>query len=215
MENKVKIYVLDISNKHFDLSNLSLLEEKRRDNILVARNYLYKLRSMYAGLLLRHAMLNEGVVFDDSLNVEYSDNGKPFIRDGKNYSITHSGNVVMVAVADFEIGLDTEILQNKVYSHIANKVLSQRELMEYNKLKGKDMSEYFISHWVVKEAYLKFLGTGMKKFPSDVDVGCCLVNEHPYHLSAFNYKQYNYFTAVVAEEEFETETIYVKTLKTT
>lgn len=213
MENKVKVYVFDITNKQFDVNKLHLLEEKRRDNILLGRNYLYKLRSLYAGLLLRHALIAECGEISTPLEVEYNEFGKPYVNDGKHFSITHSGNIVMVAVADFDVGLDAEIVQNKVYSHIYQKVLSERELKEYSKLSGMKMSEYFLAHWVAKEAYLKYKGMGIRKFPSDVDVTDCLVNEIPYELKRFTYKNHDYFAAVATGDEAEVDFVYVKAIK--
>jgi 4'-phosphopantetheinyl transferase len=210
---KVRIYVMDISNKPFVSSKLNLLEKKRVENIVSGKNYLYRLRSLYAGLLLRHALINEGMSIDGPLSVKYNDYGKPFVEDGKKYNITHSGNVVMVAVADFEVGLDAEIRQNKVYSHIAHKVLTEREYMEYQSLSGAENTDYFIEHWVAKESYLKLMGTGIYKYPGDVDYDGRLVNGCICQQKLIKYKNHSYFVAVTTNNPVEIEVVYVSTLK--
>ena len=143
MENIVKVYITDISNKSLQPQKYDLLEVNRKENIITAKNYLYRLRSMCAGLLLRHALISEGCEVNGVLDVKYTDKGKPYIENGKKFSISHSGNIVIVAVSDFEVGVDAEICQNKVYSHIASKVLSPNEFIEYDKLVGVDKITYF------------------------------------------------------------------------
>ena len=211
--NKVKIYILDISNKPFDLKKIDLLEEKRKENILTAKNYLYRLRSLYAGLLLRHVLLQEGQSISTPIVMEYNESGKPYIKGGKFFSISHSGNVVIVAVSDVEIGIDAEIKQNKVYAHIASKVLSEVEFSQYEKLYGEEKIRYFLSHWVTKEAYLKCNGTGIKKYPSNVEVSSDNVNGYKYNLIEKDCKNYSYFISTVCRGNFETELVHVTSLK--
>jgi len=213
ISNKVKIYILDISNKSFDLSKISLLEEKRQENVLTAKNYLYRLRSLYAGLLLRHVLLQEGQAVSTPLDMAYNEFGKPYIENGKNFSISHSGNIVIVAVSDCEVGVDAEIKQNKVYTHIARKVMAEKELAQYDNLFGEEKRAYFLSHWVTKEAYLKCVGTGMNKYPSDVEVSLDNVNGYRYNVIDTEYKNYSYYISAVCKEDFETELIYVTNLK--
>ena len=211
--NKVRVYILDISNKPYDPDKLSLLEPARRKNIEESKNYLYKLRAMYAGLLLRHALRCEGAELPAVLDVKYTEYGKPYVEGGKHFSITHSGNLVMVAVADFEIGLDAEIKQNKVYTHIADRILSEREYSEYSAVVGAAKSEYFLSKWVVKESYLKCLGTGIRKYPADVEVYEDNVNGYPYVSDFLNYRNYSYYVALTAKQAVSVEPVYVATLK--
>ncbi len=208
----VRLYILDISTREFDVSKISLLEEKRRDEILTGKNYLYNLRSLYAGLLLRHAFIKEGFAVSGPLEVEYNEHGKPSVRGYPHFSITHSGNLVIIGVADFPVGIDAEIKQNKVYSHIADKVFSPRELGEYSLLEGKDMSDYFLSHWVVKEGYLKLIGTGLNGYPKDVDVSAD-VNGMNYTVERLEYRNYTYFLAAVSKERTVMEKNFVSALR--
>ncbi|MBR2968731.1 MAG: 4'-phosphopantetheinyl transferase superfamily protein [Clostridia bacterium] len=211
---KIKVYVLDISNRPFVTSKLDLVEEKRAENILNGKNYLHRLRSFYAGLLLRHAMICEGMNVNGRLPVEYNDYGKPYINGGKKFSITHAGNTVMVAVADVEVGLDAEIKQNKIYSEVSSKILTESEDLCYKSLEGKEKTEYFLTRWVAKEGYTKLLGGVMNKCPFAVEVGENDVNGCPYITSQIKYKNHLYFVSVVSRQSFETEFVYVSTLKT-
>ncbi len=208
--NKVRVYIYDISNAPFRVSALDLIEEKRKQEILTGKNYLYRLRSLYAGLLIRHALKAEGEVISTPIEFVYNEFGKPYIKDGNKYiSVTHSGNIVAVAVADVEIGLDAEIMQNKVYTHIADKVLSKKEMKEYQTYTDGDSIKYFLSHWVIKESYSKCVGTGIRKLPCDVEPEGNTVNGLYYVATEFKYKNYSYFMAVTSGEELEVERISV------
>lgn len=211
---KVRVYTLDISNKQFDKAKLEVLEEKRKQNIESGKNYLYKLRSLYAGLLLRHALISEGMEVDGPLKIDYNAFGKPYLRHGKNFSISHSGNLVIVAVSDDVIGVDAEILQNKVYSYVAPKVLTETELKTFNGLSGKEKLEFFISCWVKKEAYLKYKGTGLDKYPSSIETSENEVNGTPCSFIQLKVKSYNYSLSLVSANPVEVEVVAVSNLKT-
>ena len=66
---------------------------------------------------------------------------------------------------------------------------------------------------MTKEAYLKCVGTGINKYPSNVTVGKNDVNGYNFVLFNVEYKNYLYYVSVVSEKKFEVETIYVSTLK--
>lgn len=207
-KNAVKLYVYDISASDFDSEKISLVEEKRRENLLTGKNYLYRLRSLYAGLLLRHALKLEGYDVKDPLNVEYGEHGKPFVRGAKHFSISHSGNLVVVGISENEVGVDVEIKQNKIYSNIIDKTLTEKERAEYYSLEGLDRSVYFLKKWVRKESYVKYLGTGFDIYP------CKISDEDAMHSDGeINYKNYKYFYSVCSAMPAEVSIVYVKRLK--
>lgn len=208
--DKVNLYVLDISDKPYDASKLALLEDKRRKNAEEAKNFLYKLRTLYSGLLLRYALKSEGEVVPTPLNVKYNSFGKPFITDGfKNFSITHSGNLVIVAVSESEVGVDAEIIQKKVYTHVASKVFSEKEKSEYENLFGEPKTEYFISKWTQKEAYLKYVGTGLTGNLTAVATENGKIKGVPVCTQKITSGIYSYFVSVVTGGEVQTNVIFV------
>lgn len=90
--------------------------------------------------------------------------GKPFFEDYPNFhfNISHSENLIAVAVADSPVGVDIEKLRNTNLK-IAERFFSERE-------KGfvKD-SDSFLYVWTRKEALLKKTGEGLKDI-SKVDI---------------------------------------------
>ena len=65
------------------------------------------LLELAAGGLLVCALAALGVAFDDSL-LRVSPGGKPFLHGGPYFSLSHSGDVAMCAVAARPVGCDVE-----------------------------------------------------------------------------------------------------------
>lgn len=63
-------------------------------------------------LSIRHLMAEAGYVDADLF---YDDNGKPYLKDGKRISITHSNHFTGIIVsADSEVGIDIEKQRDKI-----------------------------------------------------------------------------------------------------
>ncbi|MDE7453736.1 MAG: 4'-phosphopantetheinyl transferase superfamily protein [Clostridia bacterium] len=80
-------------------------------------------------------------------------NGKPYIGgDPLFFSLSHSGNVALIAISDKPVGVDLEIISNKSRKVILNS-FSNEERAEI------ESERDFLKHWVVREAYIKMLGS--------------------------------------------------------
>ena len=66
------------------------------------------LLELAAGGLLVRVLAALGAAFDDSL-LRVSPGGKPFLRGGPHFSLSHSGDVAMCAVAACPVGCDVEL----------------------------------------------------------------------------------------------------------
>lgn len=78
----------------------------------------------------------------------------------KFVSISHSNKMVVVAIANHNIGIDTEYI-NKPFP----KIISNNWNIE-----EQQFNPYHI--WTAKESYLKLLGCGLQKKISDISVKC-------------------------------------------
>lgn len=111
---------------------------------------------------------------DAKVKVEYDELGKPSVtgtEDKWHISVTTTGKVMLVALADCPIGIDGEYLprfndpENKIdYVAIAERFFTDEEA-DYVR-DGADSSERFVKVWVRKEAYIKCAGKTMADFPS-------------------------------------------------
>lgn len=111
--------------------------------------------------------------------------GKPFVKDlPAHFSISHSGDTVVCAVSDKEIGIDIEKI--KPYNiKVAEKFATETEL-EYIRSSEKG----FFEIWTSKEAYFKCIGTGLnadiKKVSFEITPSRIICSEKGYELSFHN-----------------------------
>ncbi len=97
--------------------------------------------------------------------------GKPFlIGDATkdiHISLAHKGkDAVGIAKSGKSVGIDMEIIEERS-SGFYDLVFTDNELAL---LKGKDQAEWTTKFWVAKEAYGKFVGTGLKGNPKNFEV---------------------------------------------
>lgn len=86
--------------------------------------------------------------------------GKPFANLPLCFSLSHSGDFAVCAVNRLPVGVDIETLR-EVPQRTAQQVCSAREL-EFIYAGGTFNSTRFLQVWTAKEAYLKYLGCGIR-----------------------------------------------------
>ena len=145
----------------------TLLTEKRREKTLRLVKEEDRLLSLGAGLMLRTVLK---ISSDDE--IKYNEHGKPYFEHGKHdfehgthFSISHSGNIAVLAVSKDEIGVDIEKLR------APNAAVIRRCFTEKEALRAQNSAEEFTRLWTEKEAVLKLLGTGFSLSPKSF----CLV----------------------------------------
>lgn len=162
----MKIYAVKMENSELDESViLELLDKQRREKINKIRPNQDRLRSIYAGLLLRYAFLKNGYNQKDWDNVDIikGEFGKPYINNYKsfNYSLSHSGKYIVCAVANTEVGVDIqEIKDCKI--QVAKRFFAHEEYERL--LKEADIEKQrlmFYKLWTCKESYAKLTGRGI------------------------------------------------------
>lgn len=99
------------------------------------------------------------------------DAGKPYLTgdstENIHISLAHKGkDAVGIAKSGKPVGIDMEIIEERS-SGFYDLVFTAHEL---TLLKGKDQAEWTTKFWVAKEAYGKFLGTGLKGNPKQFEV---------------------------------------------
>lgn len=130
----------------------ALLPKERQEKIDRLRFDRDKLLSLVAGLLIRKWI--------GDVPLTLNAHGKPYaIGSGIFFSVSHSGDCVVIAVDEKEIGADVEKLPDKEYLKIAERFYAPGELRYV--LDAEDRERAFSRIWTRKEAYLKQLGTGI------------------------------------------------------
>ncbi len=120
-------------------------------------------RYLGAEILLNRSL--EILQDDIVLPVSYIRNqyGKPYLLPPNDHwyvNWSHSGEYVLCAVADREVGVDLQYMRPGVKESVVNRVLQPKEMEVYKKIPPAKHQECFYQYWVIKESYLKAIGTG-------------------------------------------------------
>ena len=118
------------------------------------------------GRILLHKALRETSAGD--YTVEYIANEKPVLRSEKGlcFNISHSGDFVVLALSDNEVGCDIQEIRN-YNPRVAKRNYSEKETQLIEDSENKD--ESFIRLWALKESVLKFTGKGLSGGLSNYD----------------------------------------------
>ncbi len=86
--------------------------------------------------------------------------GKPYLLDSDvHYNISHSGEMVLCALHDTPVGVDIEHMR-RVSTNVPDRIMSPEEKLIYDLT--DDQCTLFFQIWTLKEAYIKYLGVGMR-----------------------------------------------------
>ena len=131
--------------------------------------------------------------------------GKPLVRDGKVYiSISHSGNYVMVAVADCNIGCDIQKEEKgKDPIRLSKRFLSEKECERIGD--SSDKLHLFYKYWTYRESYSKMNGEGLARLNNriSIDEDNILVDNKPVKCHFFSETKDDYVYTVCSEKDTE------------
>lgn len=146
----------------------SLLPAQMRER--VTRFRLLKDAQLYVAgkLLLRYLLVSQGLASESLEKIEYKPSRCPYIPGGAFFSTSHSGQIVVCALAlDQRLGIDIEIIQNVDIADFAT-VFTTNELRMI-KSAANPVKEFF-KFWTRKEAVLKATTEGFQIPAAQVDV---------------------------------------------
>jgi 4'-phosphopantetheinyl transferase len=161
----LKIFTHKANNKKNN-KQLKILSEKEREKAMEFRSV--KDRNLYiAGkYLTRKAIGLHFKIKPDSIIFKADKYGRPslFYPKIKNFdfNLSHSGNTVVLAIADSEVGIDIEKIK-PVELKIARNYFHKEEINFLYSKKGKEL-ENFYKIWTLKESFIKTIGKGLS-FP--------------------------------------------------
>ena len=97
---------------------------------------------------------------DLPLDIYTLEGGKPALRHGPCFSLSHSGDLVFCAVSDAPVGADVEKLPDKEPGcGLLERCLSEKERELC--LESENKKELFTLLWSLKESYAKMDGAGL------------------------------------------------------
>lgn len=124
------------------------------------------------------------------LEIEYTQNHKPFVRNSLSifFSISHTGDYLAIVLSDQKhIGVDLERKRQKKHARIVDSYFAEEEKKRIgNTTSGTcDLFYYF---WTRKEALMKVLGIGMHESILQLDTTKSIVknNDVDYHFETYD-----------------------------
>lgn len=101
----------------------------------------------------------------DAVTFETGPQGKPQVHGGPSFNISHSGDVIAIALAaDGRLGIDVELQKPlRDLLSLARTTFRPDELAELKALPAEERTPGFFRIWTRKEAMLKALGCGLSE----------------------------------------------------
>lgn len=195
----MKILYVDISQYEYeDLRRYeALLPPERREKIARFRFDGDKLRSLVAGLLLRHEIGERAVALGE--------HGKPYAED-VYFSLSHSGSIVAIAVDDVEVGMDVEQIADESRLKIAERFYHPHERETVRK--AADQPRAFTRIWTCKEAYLKMTGEGIS-----ADLTAFDTDAPPLSDQIVSFDLEGYCLSVCSAEKINADVVYISEIE--
>ena len=196
---KVVLYLLHTSlvkNKLSFVTNFVSEERKEKAQKFVQEKD--RLLSLGAGYLIKRYLHIEDLLETKS--------GKPYLKDGPFFNISHSGEYVLLAIHEQrEVGVDIERIDEKKIGAIKF-VLNEKE-------KGINDTNTLFQMWSNKESLIKCLSTGIKDIKK-VDAlpleGNHTINNEEYFVKSMMYDGYSLSVSLKGKEPFNILINHVK-----
>lgn len=158
----IKIYIADTTPLKDETLYIKLYDSLDMDRRRKADRFLFakdKRLCVAAGALLRAALQEENVT---DYAIARHPNGKPYLVENQQicFNLSHSGQMVMCALSDAEVGCDVE-QKGPFDPALAAYVMTQQDLKRINQEKNENRADMFYRLWTLKESYMKATGLGI------------------------------------------------------
>lgn len=169
----VKLYTIDINTAfHHKKTLLEKVNDQQKEKALRYKNELDQVRSLASSYLI-NKLSKEPLLFNDM--------GKPFFEKGPFFNVSHSGQYIVMAVSNKDIGVDIE----------ENKEIDMSPLIRiFNEAEAKMIKEHadFYYLWCAKESLIKCIGSSIsriKEIPALPFNGVKSFNGKQYYIKTF------------------------------
>lgn len=142
-------------------SGLSLDERDRSAQFTVPRD---RVRFIVSRIVLRRVLARYHGCAAADVPLAREPGGRPFLRGAEHlfFSLSHSGERALVAVADVVVGVDVERVRPVPRAEgIARRVLHPETVATLGALPMSDYVRSFLDAWTQREAHVKAVGGGL------------------------------------------------------
>ncbi len=167
----IKIFFSEIScETNFRIFELmKFVSHEKKEKLIKFKFDIDRKLSLYSELLVRYQACKELNLLNKEIVFAKNKNGKPFLLDHPEFqfNISHTRNAIAVAFLNREIGIDIESIKPCDLT-IAKRFFTSSEQNYIFSHDNPDDAFYEI--WTKKEAYIKYLGTGLSTPLKSFDV---------------------------------------------
>lgn len=176
----MKLFITDIKNITFN--RLNEIDPKRAQKAMRYKQIDDKKRCIAAGLLIKKYLKDS--------NISENQFGKPVADNGICFNLSHSGDYVVLAYDDSEIGCDIEKINYINAEKTGKLVFCENEMQIINS--SQDKIGVFYDLWTKKESFLKCIGEGFHHKAKSVDISCGCLQENGkyYYMKTWRFSDY-------------------------
>ncbi|CAM4271579.1 4'-phosphopantetheinyl transferase family protein [Flavobacterium terrigena] len=148
-----------------------------KEHLVLSETSLNRLEKMKAtkhikGFLAVRQLLNS-IDYSDS-ELFYDAFGKPFLKDGKHISISHSHEFACIIISDNPVGIDIELKNEKIIKNIC--ILFNEDFILNFKGNQEEITTLTTFCWSIKEAIFKLIPENDVSFKDNIFI-------EPFHLN--------------------------------
>ena len=185
----VDVYVARLPD---EIGSGKILPKEREEEISSVTNERVRREKYYAWRLLEYGLERSLGLKIGKMEFSKTPYGK-WISPSCKFSISHSGDLLAVAISRAEVGVDVEPILPPKSDRFAYRVLTPSELSEYSSLGEKERVRFLISSWSAKEAIFK-TSDRASFIPSEIDT-----EQKKIKTLEFTEGETNYILAVATE----------------
>lgn len=168
-------YISSITNDEFIRYYLLMNNEKQK-KVAAYKNIADKKRTIAGEVLARKMISSFCNVFPEDVFFELGLHGKPYVKNlDVEFNISHSDEMVVCAISDNSVGIDIEKVR-PISVNILRRVCTDVDLKYIfgdtvtinnipDNFNDKQLCRFY-EVWTAKEAYFKYIGTGIKNLKS-------------------------------------------------
>lgn len=201
---------MDVEGQNFEADRWkTYLSIDRKNEAKSRKNEKDRQLFLGAEILLNRALEAAAPEIPRPVGYVRNDHGKPYLHPwcGIYVNWSHSGSYVLCAVSDREVGVDLQETAREPKESLVRRVLQPKERAFYERQEKERQKALFYEYWVLKESFLKALGTGFGtsldrfyvKMEGKAPAIVQSVNEKNYHCRLLNFADPAYKAAVCWE----------------
>lgn len=136
----------------------SVIPEEVKEKAFKFKNWQDRQAFLIGKLLIWKGLKRLNYKDDCLLKMQFNSYGKPFIDEHTFFNVSHSGNIVVCAFCDGEVGIDVEEIK-EIDTDDFIRIFSERE-QYYLKNSLNQLNDFF-RFWSIKESVIKAEGKGL------------------------------------------------------